>query len=161
MNPHSKRFNSPFNALASLFNGDVPHDMLRQKLLVYHVLGTCFALMCSLCLTQEFLREGQKMEVKPLRMDVVIDGLRYRTDNAILLAYYKYTQGSFICDYYYLYKTPNGNYFYQQRNTDSSSGKLKPLSETAAIDFYERIKRNEHGKILVPNAFPSSMIKDA
>lgn len=101
------------------------------------------------------------MEVKPLRMDVVIDGLRYRTDNAILLAYYKHTQGSFICDYYYLYKTPNGNYFYQQRNTDSSSGKLKPLSETAAMDFYERIKRDKDGEILAQNAFPSSMIKDA
>lgn len=98
----------------------------------------------------------------PKLMSVVVNGKRYRTDAAFLLASDAYWDGrnwERKGRNIFLFKTMKGNYFAQyQSKRRGEQDYLKPLSQGEAIELFERLPKKE---VEFSVAFPDVTIEDA
>jgi len=100
--------------------------------------------------------------MNPCSMNEVVDGRRYNTDTAELLAGNDYWDGHNFerqgtnC---FLYRTPKGAYFTLSLSQwEGSTTTIEPVSEAAAREHFEdmREKRVDYEK-----AFPDFVVEDA
>ncbi len=98
----------------------------------------------------------------PKLMNVVVNGKRYRTDTAFLLASDAVWDGrnwERRGRNIFLYKTQKGNYFVQyQTKRKGEHDHLKPLELDAAIQLFEQLTKKE---VDFSTAFPDVTIEDA
>jgi len=100
--------------------------------------------------------------MKPIKMRKVINGIRYDTEKATIIAHDCYWDGHNMernGRNTYLYKTPKGRYFavYQtlwQGELDS----LEPLEEYEAVYLYEQLPEHE---VEFEEAFPMIKVEEA
>lgn len=100
--------------------------------------------------------------MQPRRMNWVIDGRRYRTDKATLLAHDAYwnnhnweQNGRNV----FLFRTPNGNFFAQHQSVlPGESDSIKPLTTDEAVDLYNSLMVKEVPFVV---GFPCTAVKDA
>jgi hypothetical protein len=96
-------------------------------------------------------------------MTQVIDGLRYDTEKATLIAHDCYHDGRNFERHgrnRYLYRTPNGRFFIQHLTMwQGERDRLEAISEEDAVLFYEG-SLTEH-MLEWDEAFPSRELRDA
>ena len=100
--------------------------------------------------------------MQPQSLTLVVDGKRYRTDTATLLAHDEYWNGHTYeqdgCNTF-LFRTPNGNYFAQyQTLLPVITGKVVPLDQSEAMSLYHTLYRKE---LPFAVAFPCIKVTDA
>jgi hypothetical protein len=94
----------------------------------------------------------------------VVDGLRYNTDTATLIASDAYWDGH---NYerrgtnVFLLRTPKGRYFTQTRSQwqGADDGAIEPVSQDEAINFYT-LELREH-EMPFEDAFPDAEVEEA
>jgi len=99
------------------------------------------------------LEEGEN--VKPIKIRKIVNKLRYDTEKSTLIAHDgPYTR-------LFLYKTPNGRYFYVEKikfeNSDEDLD-LRPIDIENAIRMYESLRVHV---VKIENAFPGVEVEDA
>jgi hypothetical protein len=100
--------------------------------------------------------------MKPVMMNEVIEGKRYRTDLSTLLAHNAYWDGH---NYerrgtnLFLYKTANGNYFLQHQSCNMGERHdIKPIEEWMARSQYEFLPVKV---VTFEQAFPNAIVLEA
>ena len=104
--------------------------------------------------------------MKPIEMQAVIEGKRYNTQTAILIAdngwwdghnHERHGRNSF------LYRTPRGAYFFMHRTCwEGENDRIETCSPDEAASFYESVQAHEDCVYLpYAEAFPSLKIEDA
>ena len=99
----------------------------------------------------------------PEPVDVVVEGLRFRTGNATLIAYH-WQRGAERLFYsnakrIHLFRTAKGNYFCQEQETPEASEygnsfggpRVRPLTKERALDYYSR---SDKRFVPLTDAFP-------
>ena len=85
--------------------------------------------------------------MQPQNMIWVIEGKRYRTDTATLLAHDEYWNG-YNCEQggrnTFLFRTPKGNFFAQHQTLlPGEINRITPLNTTEAIALYQSLYKKE------------------
>ena len=100
--------------------------------------------------------------MKPIKMNQVIGGKRYRTETSTFIASDAYWDGH---NYErrgrntFLFRTPNGSYFAQhQTQWQGEVDSLEPLSKEEAITLFESLQEKE---VDFAEAFPGVKVEDA
>jgi len=106
---------------------------------------------------------GKDETMQPARMTRVVDGLRYDTETATLLAHDSYWDGSNMERHgrnTYLYRTPRGRYFaVYLTQWQGERDALEPLTVDEAVELYEG-PLCEH-VVEWAEAFPERELQDA
>jgi hypothetical protein len=102
--------------------------------------------------------------MKPGNMTAIINRTKYDTHKATLLCGDDYWDGHNFersGRNQFLYRTPNGNYFFQNLSQwQGESDTLEPCSEDEAISFFESC-REEDQRVTFEKAFPNVKVKEA
>jgi hypothetical protein len=100
--------------------------------------------------------------MQPQSMMSVVDGKRYRTDTATLLAHDEYWNGHTYEQNgrnTFLFRTRNGNYFAQHQTLlPVITAEIVPLDESGAMTLYHSLYRKEVPFVV---AFPCVRTRDA
>lgn len=100
--------------------------------------------------------------MKPISFSRIVDGRKYDTATAALLAHDRYWDGNSFERHgrnQFLYRTPNGAYFYVVRSLwQGESDTLEPVSAAAAMQLYEFLQEHE---VEYLDAFPGANVVDA
>lgn len=103
--------------------------------------------------------------MQPVTMTRIVDGKRYSTETATLLASDAYWDGhnherqGRNC---YLYRTPRGAYFCLHLTMwQGESHSIEPVSEADARDLYEGMAAHGMAVVSFEDAFPDFVIEDA
>lgn len=80
-------------------------------------------------------------------METIIDGKRYSTNTATLVAHNRYWDGSNYDRHgrnLYLYKTPKGRFFlYETTMWQGECDEIRPIDRDSAKFFYEHLRIHE------------------
>jgi hypothetical protein len=103
--------------------------------------------------------------MKPVKLTRVVDGKRYSTETATLLASDAYWDGhnherhGRNC---YLYRTPRGRYFCLHLTMwQGEHDRIEPVSEAEALELYESMAAHDMADVAFEVAFPGVVIEDA
>jgi hypothetical protein len=89
----------------------------------------------------------------PEMADAIVDGMRFRTETATLLAYHwlRGAERLFFSNAkrVHLFRTPKGNYFCQEQETPEASefgnsfghARIRPLTPERAVEMYSRCEK--------------------
>jgi len=95
----------------------------------------------------------------------IIDGKRYSTETATLLASDAYWDGhnhERRGRNTFLYRTPRGRYFALHRTMwQGESDSIEPLDEAEALGLYESMAAHDMAEVSIEEAFPGVTIEDA
>lgn len=100
--------------------------------------------------------------MQPRNMVQIVNGKRYRTDTATLLASDAFFDGhnwERKGRNWFLFRTPAGNYFLQlQTQWQGERDSIEVLTKEGAIGWYERLPEHE---MEAEDAFPGVIVEDA
>jgi len=98
----------------------------------------------------------------PQKMVEVIEGLRYDTTKATLIAGDDYWDGHNFerrGRNQFLYRTPKGNYFVLHRSQWEGEGdRIEPVTESAAQEMWEQLSER---RVTFEEAFPGVKVEEA
>jgi len=100
--------------------------------------------------------------MKPVKMIKVVDGVKYDTEKATIIAHDCYWDGHNMernGRNTYLYKTPKGRYFATYLSLwQGEIDRLEPLTVDEAVALYERLPEKE---VEFEEAFPTVDVEEA
>jgi hypothetical protein len=114
----------------------------------------------------EIIRRLRKRGImQPVNMTRIVDGKRYSTQTATLLASDAYWDGSNHerhgrnC---YLYRTPRGRYFCLHLTMwQGEQDRIEPVTAIEARELYEGMAAHDMADVSFEDAFPNVAIEDA
>jgi hypothetical protein len=103
--------------------------------------------------------------MRPVKMTRIIDGKRYSTETATLLASdawwdgHNHERGGRNS---YLYRTPRGRYFCLHLTMwQGEHHTIEPVDEAEARELYERMAARDMAEVSFEQAFPNVVVEEA